>query len=289
MVRVYFIAIGVFVFLSLLYSSQAEVVIFNYGADNAKDIVNQIIGTKPGEQDQGVESRANSTTEDARSAPESWTESINFYIKALDSRRSNPTAFLQFKERLEELFKKRSVTYIKLSSVELENSKEKITHIYFLPSELYIIQENNEEWNCVIKGDKVYEWRNGATKGFVIEKNEKDMVDYIIYLTDPAGFMGYFFKKYLDYPELFTVSLKPNEKELRLKEPHYGIESIYISEAPLWFNGIRFKNQKTNETSELTVSKPADLKNVSNNIKLIPKDIYFEESDLTLRRHMEYL
>jgi hypothetical protein len=97
--------------------------------------------------------------------------------------------------------------------------------------------------------------------------------------------------KYLTSPNEFTVI--PNKKkkwtELRLKTPSEIFQAIYVSEKPLWFYGVRMKQPGTGRKAEITISRPTEIKELPEELAGQLKVMKFEDSDLTLKRHMSFL
>ena len=183
---------------------------------------------------------------------------------------------------IKETFVKRKISKFVITTKNQD--KVNIATVYYTVNELYI-QNDKEGWNIVSSGNKIYEWKVGHKTGLIIEANEKDLIDYIIYLTDPAGFKISIYKKYLKDQKRFIVEPRQNSKLLKLRKPTYGIQSVEISENPFWLLSIK----GLDPYFEISVTLPEEVQEVAPDIKKIPDFVEFKESDNTLRMHLEYL
>ena len=75
----------------------------------------------------------------------------------------------------------------------------------------------------------------GHKEGVKISRNNKDLVDYLMYLTDASWIMASIYYDYLTSPGQFRVV--PNNAKnwtlLEFKKPADGFEAIYVSQSPL--------------------------------------------------------
>ncbi len=164
------------------------------------------------------------------------------------------------------------------------------TDIYVGPHELHIVQ-HDKGWNLVTKGGYVYEWLVGEEQGIRIEKNEADLVDYILYLTDPSALMASLYFYAVKNPQLIERSVVDSEGycTLRLRTPLEGFRSITVSEKPLWFLGAAAGDPGSGLDWEIRVTAPVDTSDIPESVLSRINGIRFEESNDTLRRHPNYL
>jgi hypothetical protein len=167
--------------------------------------------------------------------------------------------------------------------------------IYISDTEIYVTQgkqmdPDEESWNLAVTADGVFEWKTGEKTGIKIKRDNKEIIGYLFYLLDPAGFNSGLYSEYLTKPSAFNVV--PGKggkwKEFQLKDPEDGFEAVYVTEKPLWYHGFRAKKQD-GSTLEFLISDPEQIQKIPDAVKAGPKKIHFEDSTLTLSRHMEYL
>jgi hypothetical protein len=103
--------------------------------------------------------------------------------------------------------------------------------------------------------------------------------------------MANIYYDYLTTPDQFTVAenKEKNWTRIEFKTAQDGFEAIYVSEKPLWFHGMCFQNPKTKNRQEVLISKPEETKGPPTSFLEEFKKVKFENSDLTLRRHMMFL
>jgi hypothetical protein len=103
--------------------------------------------------------------------------------------------------------------------------------------------------------------------------------------------MANIYYDYLTAPDEFTVveNKEKNWTQIEFKKPRDGFEAIYASEKPLWFHGMRFKNLESKNRQEVLISKSEETKGPPESFVQEFKGVKFENSDLTVRRHMVFL
>lgn len=209
---------------------------------------------------------------------------INFAQSKNDKK---PVFYPELADRMEGLFLRYPATHILIGGSGGAKGK---TDIYIKGEEIYVIGAN-DGWNLAATGESVYEWETGKTNGIKIRRSNQDLVNYLFYLTDPSWIMASLYYTYLTSPNEFTVVPHKKKKwiELRLKSPKEGFEAIYVSEKPLWFYGLRFKDPETKRTAEITISEPQEMKELPAELARQLKGVTFEDSNLTLQRHMTFL
>ena len=209
------------------------------------------------------------------------------YAKSKNDRK--PAVYPELAERIEGLFLRYPATHIVISGFS-GGAKKGTTDIYIKGEEIYVIEADGG-WNLAANSAGVFEWEKGKTNGIRIKRSNNDLVAYVYYLTDPSWIIASLYYEYLTSPNEFTVV--PNKKkkwtELQLKTPRDGFEAIYVSEKPLWFYGLRLKNPQTKRAEEITISEPKEMKELPEELARQLKGVKFEDSNLTLQRHMTFL
>ena len=164
-----------------------------------------------------------------------WDARISFYLDVYEKSAENPKPIVypKLSERINNAFLANNKNHVKIESTSLS------TELYYTENEV-VIYQHNEGWNLVTKGDYVYEWKHGEPSGVKFKKNNKDLVDYILYLTDPSYIMTSLYNGYNTKPENYEIKNHDGKpyKELALKETLYGFEAIYINTESLWFHGF---------------------------------------------------
>jgi hypothetical protein len=221
---------------------------------------------------------------------DAWQKAIDWYLTTYERSAANPMpmAYPQLAERVRALF--RANTIVHLTSVVREDGTAIRTDIYVGPGELHVVQ-HDKGWNLVTKGGYVYEWLVGEEEGIKIGKNEVDLVDYILYLTDPSFLMASLYFYAIDNPQLIERSAVDSEgyRTLRLTRPLEGFHSITVSEKPLWFLGAAGGDPGSSLDWEIRVTAPVDIREIPESVLSRTNGIHFEDSNDTLRRHLEYL
>ncbi len=225
-------------------------------------------------------------------APEAgdWDGLVKKYVEAYESvKEPVPTAYPWVAKRLRTLFGVRCVGHIQVLS-ERDGKRTLGADIYYKPGEVHVI--NHEEgWNLVTKGDEAYEWEAGKKEGLITRLKDEDLIDYLLYLTDPSWIMTCLYHDALDEPGKF---LPPKEVEKgcverRLKEPVEGFRAVFVSDEPAWLCGFEVGDPKGGMPASLIYSKPESLNEVPASVLDRIKGVEFRKSELSVRRHMVYL
>ncbi|MDO8282560.1 MAG: hypothetical protein Q7U10_08055 [Thermodesulfovibrionia bacterium] len=212
---------------------------------------------------------------------------INIYKQSAESPK--PIAYPELGERVRNVFRLNIKNHILIRRVK-SNGTETSTDLFYGNGELHILQ-NGEGWNMFTKGDYIYEWKIGEKVALKSKKNEKDLVDYILYLTDPSYIMTSLYNDYTKQPDNFNVleSNGKTGKEITLKSPLYGFEAIFVNEESLWFYGFRSANAKSGIKTSIYFSKPVIYEVLPKELIGMSETIEFRESDTTVKRHMVYM
>jgi hypothetical protein len=127
-------------------------------------------------------------------------------------------------------------------------------------------------------------------EGIRTKRDNEELISYLYYLTDPSWIMAGFYSDYMAHPAAFTcVDHGGGQSDFYLKQPAYGFVAFFASEKPLWFLGLRCKDEKTGVVSEFQISEPEEAKEIPALIKDEVKTIHFEDSTLSLDRLMTFL
>ena len=220
-----------------------------------------------------------------------WDDQIGLYLDAYEqsAARPQPVAYPRLGDRVKNVFLSRKKSHV---IIERQNNDEleKASELFYSSGELHILQHVGG-WNMVTEGDFIYEWEVGAKTGFRLRKNEKDLVDFILYMTDPSYIMTSLYSAYTRNPDTYNV-VEGREgfgKELVLKTPRSGFEALFVKEEPLWFHGFRMANSKRTPAMSVYFAKPAEYNVLPAELLEAMQDIEFSESNQTIRRHMTYL
>ncbi len=141
------------------------------------------------------------------------------------------------------------------------------------------------------EGEYVYEWRHGEDTGVRFKKNDRDLIDYILYLTDPSYIMTSLYYESQSKPDKYEVKdHKPLPyKEFLAKKSAYGFEAVLVDTDSLWFHGFRLRSPQSNESSTFYIDTPVKFKAIPQKILKEMKSVKFEDSDYSVKRHMVYL
>jgi hypothetical protein len=147
--------------------------------------------------------------------------------------------------------------------------------------------ESLDDWNFAVTAHGVFEWQTGKKNGIKIARNDQEILGYLLYIIGANLFEGALYEDYLRAPDTFNVV--PGKggkwKEFRLKKPRDGFEAVYLTEKPLWFYGMRIKTPRTG-TLERLISAPEQIEKIPDDVKTRLKKIHFDDSPLSLARHM---
>lgn len=244
-------------------------------------------------QEQSEAQRAEPPKADADLSSMSWAEIVRYLFRPLETAEDKERD--AFFGRLRTLLDREGITHIQCNTTT-DGELSQRTNIYYRPGELHVIHvpiaaaSKGEQWNLVVKDGKAYEWRTGEAQGIVSDVNDKDMIDYLIYLTDPAMFLSQTYRDFLRRPKTFLPPNYDKQKdwtELKYKEPYHGIEALFVRKDPFWLHGIEIKN--ANLSVRLTFELPHSVDSIPAKVFDRLKNIKFDQSNLTLHRHMRYL
>ena len=165
-------------------------------------------------------------------------------------------------KRLKTLFGVRGVGHIQVFA-EKDGKRTLVADIYYKAGEVHVIN-HDKGWNLVTKGKEAYEWETGDKEGLITKLNDEDLIDYLLYLTDPSCIMTCLYHSALTEPGKF---LPPKEVERglierRFKEPVEGFRAVFVSEEPAWLCGFECDDPEGGKPMRMIVSKPESLKEV---------------------------
>jgi hypothetical protein len=112
--------------------------------------------------------------------------------------------------------------------------------IYYKAGQVHVIN-HDEGWNLVTKGREAYEWEAGKKEGQITKLNDKDLIDYLLYLTDPSCIMNCIYHDAVFEPGKF-VPPKEVERgtiERRFKEPVEAFRAVFVVEIRQGLRGDR--------------------------------------------------
>lgn len=225
-----------------------------------------------------------------------WDNVVDEYLATIKTaQESDPEKLLQYGDRIKTLLRTHPLSHVRIFVEENGGKRKLATDIYYGKGQLHVIQHGDSEllrrWNLVTKGKEAYEWRVGSQTGEINTVETKDLVDYTIYLTDPAMFPSSVFKQYLQSPELFNPprAVESGCTELRFKKPFHGFSSIEVDLKTFWIGAMEFTNSKTDQQSKIIFTKPTLIKKVPDEIFDRLKSVKFRQGKNSLRRHLQYL
>lgn len=225
-----------------------------------------------------------------------WDERIELVIEQIQNstEQHSPILIQQLIAKVENVFQKNTLNRF---SVEygIDGQRELGAEIFYGNGELFVLSHggflSGEKINLVTQGDYVFEWESGASTGIKIEKNENDIVDFILYMTDPAGFMYAHYEKYINQPE--TADVVEIEgvpwQEIVFKEPWRGYESMLVDTDSVWFHGIRRTIPDSGVVYSWYISRPTAYEALPESLEAMMEGVQFIEIEQTLGRHMTYL
>lgn len=220
-----------------------------------------------------------------------WSERVDFYLQQYEASAESPKPIVypRLSERIRSLFFQDGPSHITIES-DIDGDRELLAELFFTDGELLVIQ-HREGWNLITKGEYVLEWEVGATSGFRIQKDEGDLVDYILYLTDPSYIMTSMYYQCFSEPSSVEITDEPGMpwREFTFKDPQYGFESVLVDAESLWFHGFRVRNPDSGAKTSMYVSRPMKSRWPQERLNSLIEDIEFSDSERTLRRHMVYL
>ncbi len=224
------------------------------------------------------------------SEPGDWDGLVKEYVKAYESvKEPQPAAYPWVAKRLKTLFGVRGVGHIQVFG-EKDGKRTLGADIYYKAGELHVIN-HDKGWNLVTKGKEAYESQDGEKEGLITKLDNEDLIDYLLYLTDPSCIMTCLYHNALFEPGKFLPpkEIKPGCIERRFKKPVEGFRAVFVSEEPAWLCGFEVGDPEGGKPVRMIVSKPESLKEVPAGVFERLKGIEFKKSDLSIRRHMVYL
>jgi hypothetical protein len=226
----------------------------------------------------------------AAAEPGDWDGLVKEYVKAYESvKEPQPTAYPWVAKRLTTLFGVRGVGHIQVFG-ETDGKRTLGADIYYKAGEVHFIN-HDKGWNLVTKGKEAFEWQDGEKEGLITKLTDRDLIDYLLYLTDPSCIMTCLYHGALYEPGKFLPPKEVNRGliERRFKEPVEGFRAVFVSEEPAWLGGFEFDGREGGKEVRMIVSKPESLKDVPAGVFERLKGVQFKKSDLSIRRHMVYL
>jgi len=214
-------------------------------------------------------------------------EAAEQQIERLKEANDKPVLYSKLAEKYQQMFLQFPITYFSINGLS-KNSEPRTVRIFIKDEDVFIAADQG--WNLVANGSGVYEWEAGKQTGIKLRRNNGELLSYVNYLTDPAGILSGLYGGYLETPEKYEVA-ENKEKgwtELRLKKPIYGFEAVFFTEAPFWLDGMRTKSP-AGTIAEMTISKPREVSTVPKEIMQQFRAIKFEDSGLSLKRHLTFL
>ena len=162
-----------------------------------------------------------------------------------------PTAYPWVAKRLRTLFGVRGVGHIQVLS-EKDGKRTLGADIYYKAGEVHVIN-HDKGWNLVTKGEEAYEWEAGKKEGLITKLNDEDLIDYLIYLTDPSCIMTCLYHDALEEPGKFlpTKEVERGCVERRLKKPVEGFRAVFVSEEPAWLCGFEVGDPEDGKPARL--------------------------------------
>jgi hypothetical protein len=217
-----------------------------------------------------------------------WDRIANRYIKDYrEIEEPKPVAYPRMADRLRTLFHGRKFSHVQV--FDLRNGHRELSaDISYGAGELHILQKKG--WNLVTQGAEAYEWETGEKEGLITKAKTEDLIDYLLYFTDPSYIMTSMFYNYLLAPETYHAPVKQKDGciKLRAKElSHFS--ALYLFEKPLWFCGFEMKPSGSEGQEAILYSQPTPIPEVPQRVIELPDGMRFEKSSESIRRHMVYL
>ncbi|MEZ6134603.1 MAG: hypothetical protein R3C53_06815 [Pirellulaceae bacterium] len=219
-------------------------------------------------------------------------------VQAVRLRKNDETENKEHRaklKRLSALLDREGVTHIRCDG-SLGGKKSQYADVYYKSGELCVIYSPpadgsvSQLWNLVVKNGKAYEWRTGETHGIVGTVTDYQMIEYLAYLTDPAGLMGWTHGEFLRRPEAFFPPKEDQENgwtEVRFKQSEHGINALFMDQSSAFLRGLEFVNDDA--TLRITFARPRSVSEIPADLYNRLNGIRFKDSTIDLRRHMTYL
>ena len=219
-----------------------------------------------------------------------WDQLVSSYIKGYASiKEPRPVAYPQMADRLRTLFHGRKVSHVQLFA-EKNGKRQLRTDIYYRSGELHIIQ-HVEGWSLVTKGPNAYEWEVGKKQGLITRATTNDLVDYLMYVTDPSYIMTAMYHDYLTNPKTYHNQARAEGDCIKLtrKEHVSPFNAIFVVKKPFWFCGFQMSDPGNGRSAARFFSQPKSIKEAPQGVFTRLNGIQFRRSELSIRRHMVYL
>ena len=219
-----------------------------------------------------------------------WDGLVKEYVEAYESvKEPVPTAYPWVAKRLRTLFGVRGVGHIQVFA-EKDGKRTLGADIYYKAGEVHIIN-HDKGWNLVTKGKEAYEWETGEKEGLITKLDDKDLIDYLLYLTDPSCIMTCFY-----HGALVRARQVPPAEGGRAWAHREAVQGagqgvpggLRLGGAGLALR-LRVRRPGGGKPVRMIVSKPESLKEVPAGVFERLKGVEFKKSDLSIRRHMVYL
>jgi hypothetical protein len=214
-------------------------------------------------------------------------EAAQQQIGRLKEAKEKHALYSKLVEKYQQMFLQFPITFFSISGIS-KDAEPRTIQVFINGEEVFIAADHG--WNLVANASGVYEWEAGKQTGIKIRRNNAELLSYLNYLTDPSGILSGLYGVYLETPGKYQVT-ENKEKgwtELRLKKPIYGFEAVFFTETPFWLHGMRTKSP-AGKSAEMTISKPHEVAMVPEEIMRQSKAVKFEDSDLSLKRHLTFL
>jgi hypothetical protein len=225
-----------------------------------------------------------------RLADDGWDDILKKSIERYESiQKPEPTAYPWVAKRLRTFSEVKGFGHIQVFA-EVQGKRSLASDVYYTKGQLHIVC-HDEGWNLATKEDGIYEWMQGDTKGIITKATDRDLIDYLLYLTDPSYIMTCLYHEALQTPGTFLPQkeLEGGIVEWRLRTPIEGFQAVLVSQEPAWLCGFEYRNPATGQVSRLIYTKPKSLNQLPPEVLDRMTGITFEKSDLSIRRHMVYL
>lgn len=220
--------------------------------------------------------------------PLSWDAQVDAIMTAVNDLKSpNNSDIPSSPHRFETLLRSHPRSHVQIF-VETDGKQVLTTDLYYGKGELHIIQHTSG-WHLVTRGTEGYEWKVGRKTGQLIQTTPKDLIEYVAYLTDPAGFCSHVLKRYHHSPELFEPAKKTKDglTELRMKKPEHGMRALQVDPEKFWYGGLEFENDE--KVTKIRYTKPKAIDKFPPSILKRLDSVTFRKSPSKLSRHLSYL
>ena len=176
------------------------------------------------------------------------------------------------------------------------------SHIFFKKGELHVLTKVGEKITNIktTRNNSIYIWEDSDKTGIKIKKNEKDMVDFIVYMSVFYNFLGELYIHYLENPDGYQIDNQPGQSYKKFILPQEmvkatdGIRELYVDEYDFWLYGYRLINEEIMLDKSIhgpvktIIERPVEYDVIPEELQSIDH-IEFIESDKTLRNFIEYL